>query len=151
MLREPCLPGPPPSTPPALLSSQPRCLERSLPPGPTTAGAAGEEDLEGLLPNPPWRPHLALQAVTSLRGPAGKRIRHPSEFPSCGCYYPQFSSEFGTGALWPAAAAPGSADQHQPPTAQPPSPTHIPPFNPCGFIKRVDSSSTQPAVRPAQK
>ena len=101
-----------------------------------------EEDPEGLLPNPPWRPHLTPQAVTSLRGPAGKRIRHPSEFPSCGYYYPQFSSEFGTGALWPAAAAPGSADQRQPPTVPPPSPQPYPhsPFQSM-WIHQVDSSS----------
>ena len=108
-----------------------------------------EEDPEGLLPNPPWRPHLTPQAVTSLRGPAGKRIRHPSEFPSCGYYYPQFSSEFGTGALWPAAAAPGSADQRQPPTVPPPSPQPYPhsPFQSM-WIHQVDSSSTQPLQTP---
>lgn len=56
-----------------------------------------------------------------------------------------FHQEFGTGALWPAAAAPGSADQHQPPLR---SPLALPTFPLSTYvsIKRVDSSSTQPAV-----
>lgn len=34
-----------------------------------------------------WQSHPSPQNMTSLRGPAGKRIRHHGEFPSCGCYY----------------------------------------------------------------
>lgn len=101
-------PGPPPSTPPALLAPA-RCLERSLPALAPPQQGRQEEDLEGLLPNfPSWRPHLALQSCDLVKGACWKPgLEHPSEFHVMWLFIIRsFHQNSEPGALWPAAAAP---------------------------------------------
>lgn len=74
----------------------------------------GEEGLEGgALRLSLEIPACSTEQETSLRRPAGKRIRHHSEFPACGCYYQWLSSGFRTPSSEPVPSCQLQLPWHQ--------------------------------------